>query len=134
MKIPESDVIELRTYYTWMGNDGIARTKIKLLAEVTIDDAIENSIAVNSLSRNGENYPLLIDSTGVKSMTKESRDYFSMNNRASNVTAFAIIISSPVSRIVGNFFMGLNKPRVPAKLFSNEEDALVWLKNIRDIK
>jgi hypothetical protein len=53
-----------------------------------------------------------------------------MNNRDSNVSAFAIIIQSPLSRVIGNFFMGLNKPRVPARLFKSEKEAVKWLKEL----
>jgi hypothetical protein len=118
--------IELEAYYTWMGNDGIARTKVKRDAEVSITDAKKNSEAVNSLP--GERFPLIVDTRQIKSISKEAREYFSMNNRDSCVTAFAIIIDSPISRIIGNFFMSLNKPRVPAKLFNEEASAIKWLK------
>lgn len=124
--------LHLKAYTTWLGDDGIIRTKVKPQAEVTIEEAKENSIAVNSFSKNNEKFPLLIDSRNIKSITKEARDFFSMNNRESCIVAFAVIIDSPVSRIVGNFFMGLNKPRVPAKLFNSEEDAVHWLKEFME--
>jgi hypothetical protein len=130
MEIPSNiQVTEITAYYTWMGKDGIARTKVKPLAEVTLAEAKENSVAVNSLSP-GNRYPLLIDSRDIKSISKEARDFFSMNNRDSNVSAFAIIIQSPLSRVIGNFFMGLNKPRVPARLFKSEKEAVKWLKEL----
>ena len=122
--------IELRTYWTWMGDDGIVRTKVKLGAEVVLEDAKKNSLAVNSFSLN--QYPLLIDTTAIKSITKEARDYFSMNNRDSKVVAFAILINSPLSKIVANFFMGLNKPRVPVKIFNDEVKAVDWCKSYQD--
>ena len=125
MQIPD-ERIELRCYWTWMESDGIARTKTKPFSEVVIDDAIANSKVVNSLSQNS--YPLLIDATEVKSITKEARDYFSMNNRDSKVIAFAILIKTPLSRIIANFFIGLNKPRVPIKIFTNEDVAIDWCK------
>jgi hypothetical protein len=129
MRISENTkVIELRAYTTWMGNDGIARTKVKPLSEVTIKDAMENSVAVNSLS-NGNDFPLLIDTRDIRSITKEARDYFSMNNRESHVIAFGILIDSPLSKIIGNFFMGLNKPRVPVRLFTSEKEAVTWLQS-----
>ncbi len=128
MELPaKTKVIELNAYYTWMGDDGIARTKVKPMSDVTLKDAKENSIAVNSLHIK-KDFPLLIDSRDIRSITKEARDYFSMNNRESHVIAFGIIIGSPLSRIIGNFFMGLNKPRVPTRLFKNEAEALKWLK------
>lgn len=126
--MPGTNMIELKAYTTWMGADGIARTRVKPLAAVDIAEAKENSQAVNSLFT-GKSFPLLIDSRQIKSMTREARDFFSMNNRASYVLAFAIIIQSPLSSIIGNFFMGINKPRVPARLFTNEADAVKWLQN-----
>jgi hypothetical protein len=128
MEIPaDCHVHDLTCYYTWMGTDGIARTKVKPRAEVTIKESVENSKAVNGL-RSDKKFPLLIDARQIKSISKEARDNFSIRNRDTNITSFAVIIESPLSRIIGNFFMGLNKPSVPAKLFNNEQDAIAWLK------
>lgn len=127
MDFTSEKIIETSAYLTWMGKDGIARTTVKSNADVTIKEAKENSIAVNSLST-GQSFPLLIDARGIRSMSKEARDLFSLNNRSSFVNSFAILIESPLSRIIGNFFMGLNKPRVPVKLFNSEQEALLWLK------
>ncbi|HWY37659.1 MAG TPA: STAS/SEC14 domain-containing protein [Bacteroidia bacterium] len=121
------DVIDLSAYWTWMGKDGIVRTKVKPLAEVTLKEAQENSVVVNSFYV-GKKYPLLVDSRNIKSITKEARDHFSIQNRETAVSAFAILIHSPLSRIIGNFFMGLNKPTVPARLFTEEKEAIGWLK------
>jgi len=127
MKLPIEGIIELRTYYTWMGNDNIARTCVKKGAEINLEDAKENSIAVNSLS-GPDNFVLIVDTRNIKSITKEARDYFSMRGRSSRVFAFAILIDSPLSKIIGNFFMGLNKPRVEVRLFTDENKAVYWCK------
>lgn len=127
MQIPDSGVHELRTYFTWMGDDGIARTVVKQQAEIVIEDAMANSVAVNNLNGT-EKFVLLVDTRQIKSITKEARDYFSLNGRESRVVAFGILIDSPLSAIIGNFFMGLNKPRVPVKLFTNELAAINWCK------
>lgn len=126
MKIPEN-AVEVTCFYSWMGEDGIARTKVKPGAEVTVDFARENSTAVNALFT-GKKYPLLIDARGIKSMTRDARNQFSTKGRETNVLAFGIVIGSPLSRVIGNFFMGINKPAVPTRLFDNEEDAEKWLK------
>ena len=47
------------------------------------------------------------------------------------LTAAALIIANPVSRIIGNFFMGLNKTAFPFQLFTNQEEALKWLKSFK---
>ena len=37
-------------------------------------------------------------------------------------------LRSPLTRAIGNFFLGLNKPLMPTRLFTSEEEALAWLK------
>jgi len=128
MEVP-TNAIEVTCYHTWMGKDGVGRTKVKLGADVTLKEAKENSDAVNSFYK-GDKFPLLIDARGIRSMTRDARNQFSLKGRESGVKAFAIIIDSTISKVVGNFFMGINKPIVPARLFTNEEEALVWLKSI----
>ncbi len=127
MKIPAT-AHDLRCYNTWMGDDGIARTKVKLNSEVTVDDARENSKVVNGFYID-EKFPLLIDARGIKSITREARSFFTTNGRDTNTMAFAILIDSSVSRVIGNFFLGINKPAVPTKLFLNENTAVQWLLN-----
>ncbi len=131
MNVP-TNAIEVSCYYTWMGSDGIARTKVKLGADVTLKEARENSDAVNSFYK-GDKFPLLVDARGIRSMTRDARNQFSLKGRDSGVKGFAIIIDSSISKVVGNFFMGINKPRVSARLFTNETQALTWLKRIDNI-
>lgn len=128
MIIP-SNACELRCYFTWMRADGIVCTKVKQNAEVTIEDAKANSLVVNAFYVN-EKFPLLIDARGIKSITREARSFFTTNGRETNTMAFAILIDSSVSKVVGNFFLGINKPAVPTKLFLNEKSALEWLQNL----
>lgn len=127
---PNANFIETRTFYTWMGEDGIGRTQVKPGAEVVLDDAKENSVAVNQLKADTK-FPLIIDTRNIKSISKDARDHFSLRGRESKTFAFAILIDSPLSMIIGNFFMGLNKPRVPVKLFTSEEKAISWCKSLK---
>jgi hypothetical protein len=120
---------ELTCFYTWKGEDGIVRTKVKPGADVTVEYAKENSEAVNALYT-GHKFPLLIDSRGIRSMTRDARNQFTTKGRETNTMAFAIIIDSAVSKVVGNFFLGINKPAVPTRLFDNETEAEAWLKTL----
>ena len=119
---------DLNCFITWRENN-IIRVKAKYNAEVKIDDAKENSQVVNELT-NGQKLPLLVDITELKSITKEAREWFSNRGRESNIIAIAMLIKSPVSTIIGNFYIGLNKPRVPTKLFHNEGKALKWSQTV----
>ena len=48
---------------------------------------------------------VLIDMTAISEISKEARDYFANERTASIQRATALLISSPVSRVIGNFFM-----------------------------
>ena len=126
MKIPDSiEVQECSGYYTWMEDDGICRTKVKENQIITIREAMENSEIVKRYDE-GKKYPLIVDARGIKFMTREAREYLSIKDRPSPVCAIAIIVGSPLSIVIGNFFIGLNKSSVPNKLFSTYPKALKW--------
>ncbi|WP_341907147.1 hypothetical protein [Fluviicola taffensis] len=130
MNIPET-AHNLTCYFTWMGEDGIARTKVKPGSEVKLEHAQENSVVVNSFYIDRK-YPLLIDARGIRSISRDARNFFTTNGRQTNTLAFAIIIDSSVSRVVGNFFLGINKPAVPTKLFLDEPNAVEWLRKLKE--
>lgn len=119
--------IEIEKYFSWVGEDGIARTEVKPQAEIGLEHALENTKLIETFF-NGDRFPLLVDVRKIKSISKEAREHFSIKDRESVVSACAILISSPLSCMVGNFFMSINKPDIPVRLFTNENDALSWLK------
>ncbi len=75
---------------------------------------------------------VLIDMTAVTEISREARDYFANERTASIQRATALLISSPVSRVIGNFFMGLNKPISPTRLFTDPREAIKWLHTYSD--
>ncbi len=75
---------------------------------------------------------VLIDMTTVNEISKEARDYFANERTASIQRATALLIGSPVSRVIGNFFMGLNKPISPTRLFTDPQKAIRWLHTFSD--
>ncbi len=97
-------------------------------AEVTLDDSRAN-VAL-CLQRNaGRRRPLLVDLRGVKSQTAEARAYLAGREGVQVSQAVGLLIGSPVSRVLGNFYLGLNKPSVPTRLFTSEEEAQAWLRD-----
>ena len=127
MEIPKY-ANDLKGYYTWMGEDGIARTSVKPNIDIVLEHAVENSAVVTSFFKE-KKFPILIDARNIKSMSYEARHHFSAHGRETKTNAFGIIIGSPISRVLGNFYLGINKPAVPTKLFDNEHDATDWLKH-----
>jgi hypothetical protein len=110
-----------------MGEDGIVYIKTKPRVEIDRANAEEVMRVVGSMG-NGKLRPVLVDLSNVKSMTREARLYFAGPETAAVQAAAALVIKSPLTRAIGNFFMGLNKPLIPTRLFTSETDAVTWLR------
>lgn len=57
----------------------------------------------------------------------KTREYAAAQYR-SHVAGQAILIDSKVSSYFANLFLKFSKPKVPTKLFTNDNEALQWLK------
>lgn len=90
-------------------------------------DAKENIEAIKQFA-NGNALPVLVDIRQSKGGSKESRAYFASEEVGKIQSACALLVTSPLSRLIGNFFIGFNKTKFPTKLFSSEENAMIWLK------
>lgn len=64
------------------------------------------------------------------SITGDARRYYASDAVAAVVSAQALVVRSPVSRMIGNFFLGLNKPVYPTRLFGDARSAAGWLQQL----
>jgi hypothetical protein len=71
--------------------------------------------------------PVLVDLRRVKAMHRGARTYYAGAETARTQSAAALLVGSPLTRVIGNFFMGLNKPLIPTRLFTSEPEAMAWL-------
>jgi hypothetical protein len=94
---------------------------------VTLEDA-EGTMAAYLKVYGGRRRPLFIDTTTMRSCARDARHYYASEQAAAVASAAAIIVGTPVSRVLGNFYLGLSNPRLPSRLFTSEEEALEWLK------
>jgi len=76
---------------------------------------------------NGQSYPCLINMKKIKSLSKEAREYLAKEG-TQLVTVGAILSHSTFTRLIANIFLTVNKPKVPTKLFNDEQVAIEWLK------
>jgi hypothetical protein len=121
-------ILETRTQRIWLEADGIVRAKMFAHVELDRVDAEEAIHAIAKVT-GGARRPVLVDMTQIKFMTREARTYFAGPETANAESAAALLIRSPLARAIGNFFMGLNKPLMPTRLFTSEEAALTWLRD-----
>ena len=106
--------------------DGIFCTEVVPNTVMTIEDGLFSTKITNEL-QGGIAHPLLCDLSNVIKISKECREHFSGEQHAETYTATALLVTNPISKIIGNFFMGLNKPIKKTRLFTNKEKALEWL-------
>lgn len=95
---------------------------------LSLEDARESTRIGDELGGNIRR-PLLCDLTNVVKMSQECRRHFAGAEHAQIFTKCALIITSPMSRIIGNFFLGANRPLRPTKLFTSREEGMDWLRN-----
>lgn len=73
-----------------------------------------------------QSFPSLFDITKVKHSTKEARDYMA-NEGNVGVDASGMLISSPMLKMAANFYISVNKPKNPTRLFTDRQEAVAWL-------
>lgn len=124
----KKEILETKCVEMWLEEDNIVYVSVKPDSEVKLDDVTEIKRTKTKLI--GEKkHVLCADIINIKSITKEARDFTAgQETKNESLLAMAFIIGAPISRVVGNFYIGLNKPIYPTKLFNDKEKAFKWLK------
>ena len=106
---------------------GIVRFECDHGAIIDEAAAITNTEAIIAAADGGR-YPLIVDMRRVKSIDAGARRYHATVSGL-HFTAVALLVESPLSVVIGNFFLGLNRPDYPLRLFKDEPAAIGWLKS-----
>ena len=117
---------ETRTGKEWLRDDGISHYVYHSGVKITLEDAKEIG-AKHLEAASGIRYPILVDMKNILGLDNDARKYFSANDF---YLAVAMLIESPVSRVIANFFIGISKPPAPIKMFTSKEKAIEWLKRL----
>ena len=122
----KNEVIEL-----WLEN-GIVYAIYTKNAVITLEIAKE--IVYERLRIVGaRTYPSLSDYTGNMQITKEARAFFASSESIKQVSAGAFLVKNLIQQFLGNAFLKFNKPTIPARIFSNKEDAIKWLEFYKNL-
>jgi hypothetical protein len=107
---------------------GISRITLRPNARITEEDGTrtkEELLALTGGARGG----VLLEITGVGSVSREAIGVYSS---AVTVSAFAILGTSPVDRVIAHGLLGLPLPACPSRYFTDEDAALDWLQHISE--
>ncbi|MCU1515540.1 MAG: hypothetical protein JWQ75_261 [Pseudarthrobacter sp.] len=86
-------------------------------------DAHAAMSAVNAVA-DGSEYPMLVDMATTESVSRQARGVFSIPCSASRI---ALLGTSPVDRLLANFFLSVHVPPCPTRFFTSRTEAMEWL-------
>lgn len=122
------DDVTLRCGRFWK-QDGILRGLAGEGVTASAEDAREQ-FAHQRKMLDGHPLPFLMDIRKARGVSREARSMFASAEASQIFAATALLIGSPLSRAVGNFFLGLNKAQMPTRLFTDEAEAIAWLREV----
>ncbi len=110
----------------WVDDFGIVHFNYFPNTEITLEIAKEEIKMLKEIAQE-EKICLIIDLANVKSISRDARKFFSSEEQADIISAVAFMIKSPLSKVLANFFLGINKPPMTIKIFTDNNLALKWL-------
>ena len=87
-------------------------------------DAVDATEAIAGLAAGKKALALIIPGVGV---TQDRSARLEFARRDDLVTAAAVVVHTPTLRIMGNFFINVNRPRTRIRVFDDEAAAVDWL-------
>ena len=120
MRATETALVEL-------GSDGVLSVRIRTAAAQSLVNARENLSAALEMGA-GQRRPLLVDISEALPLDAEVRHYYSGQVLVDGFTALALVIhASPLGRMMGNVYLRVARPGIPARLFREPAGARAWL-------
>ena len=71
--------------------------------------------------------PVMVLMQDIARVDREARAFFASEEYLRLSSQTALVVGSPVSRVIANFFLGLNRVKFPCKIFDDPELATQWL-------
>ena len=123
---PPASPIDVRTSRVWL--DAAAGVVCLKVADGTHYDrgyAEDVMRAIDQVSA-GTAHPLLIDVDGYGNADSGARQIWAAPNMRERVTSMAIVVRSPVVRVIATFFIRVTRPTIPCAVFTTLDEALRW--------
>lgn len=105
---------------------GLLRVVLKEHEQITAAHIREmHEITIQEIK---QKLPILIDQRKIKRMDREAREVAASDYIAEFTERLAVLMGpSPLSIVIGNFFLRVTRPPYPTRLFETEPEALAWL-------
>ena len=76
---------------------------------------------------NGRKFPFLLNVKNLKSISKKAREYSALDEVALDISCAALLVDKKFTKHLANFWLKINRPNTPTKLFTDEFKAFMWL-------
>jgi len=119
------DEIELEFATIRLRDDGIVDVILKKHTDVTVERAKAMNTAIRALHDGPA--PILADIRGMQHSGILTQRYTAGPQVAEVTRRLALLVGSPVSRMLGTAKIGLAKTPYPTRLFTDEDAAVTWL-------
>jgi hypothetical protein len=113
-------------------SDGILIYEPRAGVDVSIDYACR-VLELGLQIAGGRTRPILVLMQEVRRIDRDARAFFASDAYLRLAYRTALVVSSPVSRVIGSFFVGLNRLKYPCKVFDEQERAVAWLGGTGDV-
>jgi hypothetical protein len=107
--------------------EGILHIHLKDHADINLNDAVATVVEMGKLSH-GKKMPVFIDAGEFCTVDNEVRIFSASEESNIYTLADAIAYNNLGQKLIANFYLNQNHPRVPTKVFSEKEEAIKWLK------
>lgn len=107
--------------------DNIIYLRMKDGAEVNMENTLEQFAAQDALTGT-DTYAVLVDATHFVVMDKESRQFIARYQNPRRVATALLTRNNLPTRLLANIYMKIDRPRFPTRMFSEENEAIDWLR------
>ena len=110
-----------------LDEDGIVHLKFPVKTKQNLKTIKEHLEGVEELDETGQGVLLLVHFKNLVGMDKFSRKFVNTHRMVVAHKACAMLVHNSLSRLIANFFLGINKPNFVISSFTNIEKAREWL-------
>lgn len=124
----EEKIIEIETAILHRRKDGIIHITFKDQTELDLE--LQDTLVklYNELAE-GKKRLFLFSAFSDVTVSKEARDRATELENVYPAIATAIVADTIAYKLIANFFIKMNKPKTPYKVFTNSIKAELWLKS-----
>ena len=109
----------------WLRPDGVVELAWAPHVPSGLADALAAIDAMTRLT-GGRPTPLLVRTTDAGPQDRAARMEFIRRHEV--VSAVALVVGNPLSRMMATFFINVSRPKAPTRMFEDEAAAVAWLK------